>query len=114
MRRQAERVLHAIQTRSGAVSVVALCLGTSLFAQPAAAQASPGVTNLPPVSVDISKPKKRPKRVPRTAPRVAAPVPRPPSAPPVETQATRTGTVGVYSNSTSVATKTNTPLVNIP
>ena len=26
----------------------------------------------------------------------------------------RTGTVGVYSNSTSVATKTNTPLVNIP
>ena len=26
----------------------------------------------------------------------------------------RTGTVGVYSNSTSVATKTNTPLINIP
>ena len=30
------------------------------------------------------------------------------------TQAGRTGTVGVYSNSTSVATKTNTPLINIP
>ena len=29
-------------------------------------------------------------------------------------QDARTGTVGVYANSTSVATKTNTPLVNIP
>src|SRR6201999_2700842 len=29
-------------------------------------------------------------------------------------QDTRTGTVGYYTNSTSVATKTNTPLVNIP
>src|SRR5262249_46330233 len=27
---------------------------------------------------------------------------------------TRTGTVGIYTNSTSVATKVNTPLVNIP
>ncbi|MEI9924712.1 MAG: Plug domain-containing protein [Bradyrhizobium sp.] len=26
----------------------------------------------------------------------------------------RTGTVGIYANSTSVATKTNTPLINIP
>ena len=32
----------------------------------------------------------------------------------MQSQATRTGTVGVYSNSTSVATKSNTPLVNIP
>ena len=31
-----------------------------------------------------------------------------------QSQDARTGTVGVYSNSTSVATKTNTPLVNIP
>jgi len=31
-----------------------------------------------------------------------------------ESQDTRTGSVGVYANSTSVATKTNTPLVNIP
>ena len=30
------------------------------------------------------------------------------------TQAGRTGEVGVYQNSTSVATKVNTPLVNIP
>jgi catecholate siderophore receptor len=33
---------------------------------------------------------------------------------PTDTQNARTGTVGVYANSTSVATKTNTPLVNIP
>ena len=32
----------------------------------------------------------------------------------MQSQAARTGTVGVYSNSTSVATKSNTPLVNIP
>jgi len=30
------------------------------------------------------------------------------------TQDARTGTVGVYANSTSVATKVNTPLVNLP
>jgi catecholate siderophore receptor len=29
-------------------------------------------------------------------------------------QDARTGTIGVYANSTSVATKTNTPLINIP
>jgi catecholate siderophore receptor len=32
----------------------------------------------------------------------------------MQTQDARTGTVGYYSNSTSVATKTNTPLVDIP
>ena len=57
--------------------------------------------------------------------RVRAAQPRPPVAPvpatgPVEAQApasvqdARTGTLGVYANSTSVATKTNTPLINIP
>jgi catecholate siderophore receptor len=46
----------------------------------------------------------------------AQPGPAPATAPPApaDTQDVRTGTVGVYSNSTSVATKTNTPLVNIP
>src|SRR5262249_25493102 len=33
---------------------------------------------------------------------------------PTDTQDARTGTVGVYSNSTAVATKTNTRLINIP
>jgi catecholate siderophore receptor len=33
---------------------------------------------------------------------------------PADTQDARTGTAGVYSNSTAIATKTNTPLINIP
>ena len=40
--------------------------------------------------------------------------PRPRRRPFAESQDARTGTVGVYANSTSIATKTNTPLVNIP
>jgi catecholate siderophore receptor len=40
--------------------------------------------------------------------------PAPPSKEFLPSQDARTGTVGVYSNSTSVATKTNTPLVDIP
>ena len=118
MLRRAERVRRALYVRSGAVSAVALCLGASLLAQPASAQtdATPtGVTALPPVSVDVTKPKKRPKRAARTGPRVAAPAPPPPApAQPADTQDVRTGTVGVYANSTSVATKTNTPLIRIP
>jgi len=119
MSHRMKRVLRAIPCRGGSVSVAALvCLGTSLFSQPASAQAtapaSPNVTPLPPVSVDIARPKKRQKRVQRTRPRVAAAAAPPPPAAPVETQATRTGTVGVYSNSTSVATKTNTAIINIP
>src|SRR5438270_10076476 len=98
MSRQAERIVRAIQIRSGTARTAALCLGASLVAQPANAQDNatpPGVTALPPVSVDVTKPKKRPKRVAtRTAPRVAAPAPPLPPAPaqPVDTQDTRTGT----------------------
>src|SRR5215813_13595551 len=53
---------------------------------------------------------RRPRRNPR---KPQAPPPTPVSNP-ANTQDARTGTVGVYSNSTAVATKTNTPLVNIP
>jgi catecholate siderophore receptor len=55
---------------------------------------------------------------------VSGPSAPPPSAPPPSaiqlawpssaTQDARTGTVGIYANSTSVATKVNTPIVNIP
>src|SRR3954447_4157761 len=109
MSRQAQRIVRAIQVRSGAVSVAALCLGATLLAQPASAQdeaTPPGVTALPPVSVDITRPKKRPKRAAiRTGPRVAPPAPPLPPAPaqPLDMQDTRTGAVGVYANSTSVA-----------
>jgi catecholate siderophore receptor len=46
----------------------------------------------------------------------AQPGPAPTTAPPAaaDSQDARTGTIGVYTNSTAVATKTNTPLVNIP
>jgi catecholate siderophore receptor len=58
----------------------------------------------------------------RSTSRTTAPTPQPTAQPttqaaswaPGESQDARTGTVGVYANSTSVATKTNTPLVNIP
>jgi len=83
-------------------------------AQTQTAQAQSNVTPLPPVSVDIAKPKRRAKRAVTTGPRVPAPPPPPAPAQPADTQETRTGAVGVYSNSTSVATKTNTALVNIP
>src|SRR5262245_15433073 len=77
--------------------------------------ASPS-TRLPPVQVDAPKrrrsaPKSQPSRP--AASRLPLPPAETPPAP-ADTQEARTGTVGVYSNSTSVATKVNTPLVNIP
>ncbi|HMF27963.1 MAG TPA: TonB-dependent receptor plug domain-containing protein, partial [Candidatus Cybelea sp.] len=88
--------------------------------------AQPGASPLPPVQID--EPNRKPRRQTsqptaragttaarrRAAPRaVAQPAPAAPAAP-VDPQDARTGTVGVYANSTSVATKTNTPLINIP
>ena len=46
--------------------------------------------------------------------RANPPAPPSPVANPANTQDARTGTIGVYVNSTAVATKTNTPLLNIP
>jgi catecholate siderophore receptor len=86
--------------------------------------AQPGTSQLP--AVQIEEPARKPKRQ-RTQPsnragataarRTTAPQPTPTSAPSVWAASTydaRTGTVGIYTNSTSVATKVNTPLVNIP
>jgi catecholate siderophore receptor len=107
------------------------CLGIAGMTGHANAEAA---RSLPELTID--QPKQRPPRrrlEPRaqehasagpitrrnTAPThraTAQPGPAPATAPPApaDTQDARTGTVGVYSNSTSVATKTNTPLVNIP
>ena len=96
-------------------------------------QPQPDTTPLSQVTVQTSRSKPRSTSTPaQTAERRAPP---PPSAPPTNapsptvqnpsaaiqaawpasgTQDGRTGTVGVYANSTSVATKINTPLVNIP
>jgi len=86
---------------------------------------------LPQVTVEAPRSKPRPTPAVQTSqlserPRVApAPVAPPPSVPDStaaiqaawpasQTQDARTGTVGIYANSTPVATKINTPLVNIP
>ncbi len=96
------------------VSSIALVLSVTLSASVSQAQqATPGATALPPVSVDATK--KKPRRARAAPAREAAPVvAQQPDAKPANTQDARTGTVGYYSNSTSVATKSNTPLLNIP
>jgi catecholate siderophore receptor len=92
---------------------------------PAGAQAQTQNPELPPVNVTAPKetrrqvasaPTKRADRSAQRARRQAARQPEP-VAPQKElsmSQDVRTGTVGYYSNSTSVATKSNTPIVNIP
>jgi catecholate siderophore receptor len=95
------------------------------------AQQQPNVAPLPQVTVEPPRQRPRTPSTVQTA-QVSAPQPSapPPSAPvpsaqdsnaAVEaawpasgTQDARTGTVGIYANSTAVATKINTPLVNIP
>jgi catecholate siderophore receptor len=82
-------------------------------------------SQLPEIQITAPEAKRRASRAPaqradRSGARrrtQAARRPEPQSAPRAafaESQDARTGTVGVYANSTSVATKTNTPLVNIP
>ena len=105
----------------------ASCLALSLLAAPGKIHAqSSGSSQLPPVQVSPPDEQKRrvtgtsnSQRANRAGPRRTQTSRRPqtePAAPAPfgQSQAARTGTVGVYSNSTSVATKTNTPLVNIP
>jgi catecholate siderophore receptor len=107
------------------ISVGASDARAQAAAPPPAAQ--PGASQLPPIQVE--EPNRKPRRVNREAPRrtntsaVARRAPQPrttPAAPPTpannptNTQDARTGTVGVFANSTAVATKTNTPLINIP
>jgi catecholate siderophore receptor len=110
-----------------ASSVVMVAMAGS-FANlaPALAQAQTPGAELPPVNVTAPN---ETRRVARSAPAQRAdrgsrrPRPTPvrqtePTPPPpkemMQTQDVRTGTVGYYSNSTSVATKTNTAIVNIP
>jgi catecholate siderophore receptor len=80
---------------------------------------------LPPVTVDAPAKRKAALPAPTPAPSgrsratvrrrdVPRAVAQPVQSPLRQTQDARTGTVGVYANSTSVATKTNTPIVNIP
>jgi catecholate siderophore receptor len=104
----------------------ASCITLGLLAAPGKIQAQSGASQLPPVEVSPPPEEKRrvtgttnAQRANRSAPRRTQAARQPqtePAAPKTfgQSQDARTGTVGVYTNSTSVATKTNTPLVNIP
>jgi catecholate siderophore receptor len=104
------------------VSGAALCvLSCATVAQ---AQATQSGSNLPPIEVTAPEAQRRANSAPtrradRGAQKKRQQAERRPEQQPgpkafAETQDARTGTVGIYANSTSVATKTNTPLVNIP
>jgi catecholate siderophore receptor len=99
-------------------------LGVLACATATRAQTPPAASQLPPIQVTApeakrhanSAPAQRADRGARRRRSQAAPRPEPQAAPRAafaQSQDARTGTVGVYANSTSVATKTNTPLLNI-
>ncbi len=111
------------------VSVVALAAvsGTVAAHAQSGAAAPSAASALPPVQIDAPTERASRRRAPssartraaRVARRAPTRAPRPPAAAPapapvVDSQDARTGTVGVYANSSSVAMKTNTPLVNTP
>jgi catecholate siderophore receptor len=113
------------------VSYVALAVASSTQLRAQAASQTPaaqsGASQLPAVQIDEPNRKpRRPKSEPgqrsdtaaarqRQTPRTAPPPAAAPSAwAPATTYDARTGTVGVFTNSTAVATKTNTALINIP
>lgn len=102
----------------------AIALGGGGMATTAGAQSAAPGANLP--AVTVTAPDNRPRSVNSTSRRSPAgrtrraQVARRPDNAPAEkptfgpTQDARTGTVGVYSDSTATATKTNTKIVNIP
>src|SRR3954463_13105261 len=89
-----------------------------------AQQPSADQPNAAPLSQVTVNPAPRKPQQRTSVAQVSRPSAPPPSAPPPSaiqlawpssaTQDARTGTVGIYANSTSVATKVNTPIVNIP
>jgi catecholate siderophore receptor len=118
--------------RAGSIARLALvsasylalnCVGTLSGAQAQTATGQSG-TSLPPVTVTAPEAKRRsnPSAAPRSnstaRSRRTQTARRPETAaepkPFAQSQDVRTGTVGYFSNSTSVATKNNTPIVNIP
>src|SRR4051794_30004084 len=117
---------HHRITAAALLSVSYLALAVAFPLKAHAQTTAPGASQLPPVQID--EPDRKPRRkqaeqrsrtnTPATRARrnarrpPAQPAPAAPAA--ADTHDTRTGTVGVYANSTSVATKTNTPLINIP
>jgi catecholate siderophore receptor len=115
----------AVRLSVGYAALGVLACAVPARAQTAAATEPPRAeSQLPPIEITAPAAKRRADNTPtqradRGAQRQrsqAARRPEPASAPKAfaQSQDARTGTVGVYTNSTSVATKTNTPLLNIP
>ena len=113
--------------RLSLLSASYLVLNLSVGASCAQAQSAPaqnGASPLPPVTITAPETRRRSNSPSASRTNSAArsrrtqTARRPETAaepkPFAQSQDVRTGTVGVYANSTSVATKTNTPLVNIP
>jgi catecholate siderophore receptor len=116
----------SLVSKSSLLSISYLALEAMLGASGASAQSAPQTSGapLPPVTVTAPEARRRANVTPvrptdRSAQRrrsQAARRPEPAAAPTTNavSQDARTGTVGIYANSTSVATKTNTPLLDIP
>src|SRR5262249_17280530 len=108
---------------ASAVAMVTV-MGSLMSAAPALAQAGQADSQLPPVNVTApsetshSTTSASSKRAgggsQRTRRQAARQTEQAPPKQFMQTQAERTGTVGYYSNSTSVATRTNTPIINLP
>src|SRR5262245_45534292 len=121
---------NSYQNPFGRMTAAALlsvsCVAMGVLAVPGKIHAQSTGSQLPPVNVAPPDEQKRRvtgnsnnQRANRSTQRRTQAARRPqtePAAPRAfgQSQEARTGTSGVYSNSTSVATKTNTPLVNIP
>jgi catecholate siderophore receptor len=126
MPRSLRRISKAVLLSVSCAALGVLACATAAHAQTAAAAPQPQAgSQLPPIQITAPEAKRHATSAPaqhadRGAQRrraQAARRPEPQAAPRAafaESQDARTGTVGVYANSTSVATKTNTPLLNIP
>ena len=128
-RNPGRKIVKTAALKAALISASCVTLGilasTEAWTQTTTAQQERGASQLPPVQVTAPEERRRAnsaaaQRADRTGQRRRAQAARrPPQSEPApkaftESQDARTGTVGVYANSTSVATKTNTPLVNIP
>jgi catecholate siderophore receptor len=125
------RIFHA--DRAGSIARLALvsvsylalnCIGTLSGAQAQTATGQGAASSLPPVTITAPEVKRRTSSA--SAPRTNSaarsrrtqtarrPEAVPATKPFAESHDARTGTSGYYANSTSVGTKTNTPLLNVP
>jgi catecholate siderophore receptor len=105
-------------------TTLALMSSVSAHAQTAGAPQPQAVSQLPQIEITAPEAKRRANTPDRRADRAAGQQRRSQAARQAEqtaapkafalSQDARTGTVGYYADSTSVATKTNTPLVNVP